>query len=151
MLFVASRRVLSLLYPHNMACCNCLDGPAPAGVDDMDKPGSVPIKVRLSTGLEVRVHVLPSDTIARVNQKVEHVHGVQPDVVIQGNLVHPPLCARHEKKWLPVRDDVTMAQLGMQQMLKYADITDQLDRIKKLADVHWATSDAFAFGIGISK
>lgn len=121
----------------------CISGPEPAGQADSGKPNAKKIVVILSTGMEVPVFVLPTDTMERVSQKVEDVHGRQPDVSVKGSLVRPMLNARHEKKWIPVRWDATIAEIG-QDKLKYSDITDILKKVKIASHVHWAVSNAVA-------
>lgn len=128
-----------------MSCFSCCAGPEPGGVEDAHRPGAYQIKVSLSTGLEVKVYVLPSDTSAVVKRKVESVHGRQPDVAIKGRMVSPPLCARYQGKWLPMNDDATMNDVGRQTSIKYADISDQARNAKLFSHAHWAASNAFVY------
>lgn len=132
-----------------MSCCSCFDPPPTAGAPDADKPGSFVLKVALSTGQEVKVHAIPSDTAADVKRKITLVHGPQPEVAIGGRLVEAPLCARAEGQWVPMQDTTTMQELGMQSQLKYADITDQLKNVKRFANAHWAVSNVWAFSSGL--
>lgn len=134
-----------------MSCFgDCFKGPAAAGVRDAGKPGAALIKVRLSTGQQVPVHVLPTDTMRTVKRKVEAVHGVQPEVAVKHKLVPPFLCARFEGKWLAAAWEATMADIGMQELLKFSDISDELNKMNKLVHAHWAVSNALALGGGLS-
>lgn len=130
-----------------MSCFSCCAGPEPAGVEDAHRPGAYDIKVALSTGLEVKVYVLPSDTAAVVKRKVETVQGQQPDVAVRGKMVPPPLCARYQGKWLAMNDDSTMDDIERQANLKFADISDQIRNAKLFSHAHWAASNALAIAM----
>lgn len=127
-----------------MGCC--FSGPKVAGATDADKPGAFKVKVRLSTGLEVPTYVLPSDTVFGIKRKVEAVYGRQPKVSVRGQLKPPEILIKFEGKWFLANPDVTAAQakLNPKSEIKFQDIYDKIDRIKKLSHAHWFVSNAVA-------
>lgn len=116
-------------------------------MEDASQLGAYKITVALSTGLEVKVYVLPSDTAAKVKRKVEAVHGRQPDVAVRGRLVRPPLCAKWQGKWQYMNEESTMDDIDRQAKLKFADISDKIRDVKLFSHAHWAASNAVAIAL----
>jgi anaerobic selenocysteine-containing dehydrogenase len=74
-----------------------------------------------------------------ISQKVETVHGRQPDVVVRHESVRPMLHAMYEGKWVPVSWDASIRLVDTNK-LKYSDTVDNLKEIKLGTHVHWAAS-----------
>ena len=125
---------------------SCFSGPKGAGLQDSNKPGAFKVKVRLSTGLEVPTYVLPSDTIADIRRKVETLHGRQPNVAVRGRMQPPEIMLKRQGKWYFADPQVTVSQAGINPKsdIKFQDIYDKIDRIKKLSHAHWAVSQGAA-------
>lgn len=128
----------------------CLSGPKVAGMQDEEKPQAEIIKVLLSTGMEVPVWILPSDTMKKIDEKIVEVYGRQPLVSMKGEMVYPFLNAKAGKKWIPVRWDATIKEVSVK-ILKYSDISDKLDTMNKLRHAHWAASNAGTFGVNFQQ
>lgn len=115
-------------------------------------PDAVLLSIYLSTGQRVKVWVLPQDTPSNVQRKVAAIHGEQPLVAVKGQgLVHPALLIRYEGNWYWWDEGVTVAaaQLTADSEVKYQAITDQLDRIKRFTNIHWAASNGAVLGSSI--
>lgn len=120
---------------------DCLSGPKVAGLEDEDKPESELITVLLSTGMEVPVWVVPTNTMKTIDGKIVQVYGKQPRVSMDGQMVDPFLNAKEGKKWVPVQWDATIEDVSVK-VLKYSDISDKIKLINNLTHAHWALSNA---------
>eukprot|EP00179_Madagascaria_erythrocladioides_P002110 CAMPEP_0198316472 /NCGR_PEP_ID=MMETSP1450-20131203/6354_1 /TAXON_ID=753684 ORGANISM="Madagascaria erythrocladiodes, Strain CCMP3234" /NCGR_SAMPLE_ID=MMETSP1450 /ASSEMBLY_ACC=CAM_ASM_001115 /LENGTH=139 /DNA_ID=CAMNT_0044019631 /DNA_START=42 /DNA_END=461 /DNA_ORIENTATION=+ len=131
-----------------MGCC--FSEPVICGQEDEGAEGVFVLKVKLSTGYVARVYVRPSDTIKDVKKKIESVHGRQPDVAYQGQSVPTFLLLRKPDDWYSLDWDMPVHVSGITATseVKFADITDQLERIKRLTNAHWAVSNAAYFVAG---
>lgn len=126
-----------------MGSCTSCCAREPVGGQDAGKPGVTVVKVILSTGMEVPVYALPSDTMRDISNKVETAYGRQPNVAVKGRSVPPRLHAKHNKQWVPLQWEATLQQV-QQTEFKYSDITDILKKVQVASHVHWAASQAFA-------
>lgn len=123
---------------------SCLSGPEAVGLEDEGKPGSKIITVTLTTGMEVPVWVLPTDTMKIINEKVVEVHGKQPQVYFQKTMVDPFLNVKMGKDLVPIQWEATIEEVGRSE-LHYSAITDQLNKLKIFTNAHWALSNAPSF------
>ena len=102
---------------------NCFPKSPTAGLDDKGKQNSKLLHVTLSTGMQVPVWVLPTDTMRTIDRKVSFVHGKQPKVLRQGEYVEPMLNANFGDHWERVRWDVLVTHVN-QDGLMYDNVSD---------------------------
>jgi len=79
----------------------------------------------------------------------EAKHGAQPLVAVKGQgMVPPALLIKYEGNWYYWEAGLTVAQaqLTSESEVKYQDITDQLAKLKRFSNIHWAASNGAVLG-----
>lgn len=81
-----------------------LSGPKHLGIEDAGKPGAYTVRVLRSHGGFYNCVVVPSNTFADIDRKVEAVYGPQPRVLVKGEMVKPQLHVFRSdtNQWTPV-------------------------------------------------
>ena len=129
-----------------MPCLPCLTRTAVAGEEDSHKPDAFTLTIRLSTGAQISVYALPTDTVSDIRRKVQRLSGIQPDISVRGHIIPPPILASYQGKWFPVRPDATILDLDLQTHLRFASVTDKLNRVENVSStLPWAASSAFVW------